>query len=279
MAVLHMSDHRVEFFSEQDLDFLTQVAGQVAIAMENALQYQELRQSRERLAEENLYLASEIQANQHFEHILGNSRAMRKVLEHVATVATTDSTVLIRGETGTGKELVARAIHNSSPRRDRMFVKLSCAAIPAGLLESELFGHEKGAFTGATELKIGRFEVANGGTLFLDEVGDIPIELQPKLLRVLQEQEFERLGSTRSIRFDVRLVSATNRALESMMLENQFRPDLFYRLNVFPIRLPPLRERPEDVPAPVQRFCRWHPKTRARRRPIATNPCAIGPRR
>jgi len=254
MAVLHMSDHRAEFFSEQDLEFLTQVAGQVAIAMENALQYQELRQSRERLAEENLYLASEIQANQHFEHILGNSRAMRKVLEHVATVAKTDSTVLIRGETGTGKELVARAIHNSSPRRDRMFVKLSCAAIPAGLLESELFGHEKGAFTGATERKIGRFEVANGGTLFLDEVGDIPLELQPKLLRVLQEQEFERLGSTRSIRVDVRLVSATNRALESMMLENQFRPDLFYRLNVFPIRLPPLRERPEDVPALVRHF-------------------------
>jgi len=254
LAVLHMSDRRAEFYSEQDLQFLTQVANQVAIAMENSLQYQQLSQAHERLAEENLYLASEIQANQHAEHILGKSPAIRRVLDHVATVARTDSTVLIRGETGTGKELVARAIHNRSLRHERMFVKLSCAAIPAGLLESELFGHEKGAFTGATERKIGRFEVANGGTLFLDEVGDIPIELQPKLLRVLQEQEFERLGSTRSIKVDVRLVAATNRGLESMMLGNQFRPDLFYRLNVFPISLPPLRERPEDIPALVRHF-------------------------
>jgi formate hydrogenlyase transcriptional activator len=254
LAILHMTDRRPSFFSAQDVEFLTKVASQVAIAMENALQYQRLSQSRERLAEENLYLSSEIQAAQQVEHILGSSLGIRKVLEHVATVAKTDSTVLIQGETGTGKELIARAIHNSSPRRDRMFVKLNCAAIPAGLLESELFGHEKGAFTGAIERKIGRFEVANGGTLFLDEVGDIPLDLQPKLLRVLQEQEFERLGSTRSIKVDVRLVSATNRSLESMMLNNQFRADLFYRLNVFPICLPPLRERPEDIPALVRHF-------------------------
>jgi formate hydrogenlyase transcriptional activator len=265
LAVLHMSDRRSEFFSGQDLEFLSQVANQVAIAMENALQYQQLSQSHERLAEENLYLSNEIQASQQVEHILGNSVAMRRVLEHVATVAKTDSTVLIQGETGTGKELIARAIHNRSPRRDRMFVKLNCAAIPAGLLESELFGHEKGAFTGANERKIGRFEVANGGTLFLDEVGDIPHELQPKLLRVLQEQEFERLGSTRSIRVDVRLISASNRSLEGMMLENQFRADLFYRLNVFPILLPPLRERPEDIPALVMHFVRKYAQKMNRR--------------
>ena len=254
LAVLHLSDRRAEFFSEQDVSFLTQVAKQVAIAMENALQYQQLSQSRERLAGENLYLASEVQANQEVEHILGSSLAIHKALEHIATVAKTDSTVLIRGETGTGKELVARAIHNRSPRHDHMFVRMSCAALPASLLESELFGYEKGAFTGATSRKIGRFEVANGGTLFLDEVGDIPIELQPKLLRVLQEQEFERLGSTRPIKVDVRLVAATNRPLETMMLENQFRADLFYWLNVFPIHLPALRERPEDIPVLVRHF-------------------------
>lgn len=255
LAVLHMNDRRAEFFSGQDLEFLTEVASQVAIAMENALQYQQLSQSHERLAEENLYLSNEIQADQ-VEQILGSSFAIRQILEHVATVAQTDSTVLIQGETGTGKELVARAIHNRSPRHNHVFIKVNCAAIPAGLLESELFGHEKGAFTGANERKIGRFEVANGGTLFLDEVGDIPLELQPKLLRVLQEQEFERLGSTRSMRVDVRLIAASNRTLESMMLDNLFRPDLFYRLNVFPISLPPLRERPEDIPMLVRHFVR-----------------------
>src|SRR5262249_27992230 len=179
-----------------------------------------------------------------FEEIVGESIALRRVLKEVETVAPTDSTVLIHGETGTGKELIARALHQLSPSRERTFVKLNCAAIPSGLLESELFGHEKGAFTGAIAQKVGRFELAHQGTLFLDEVGDIPPELQPKLLRVLQEQEFERLGSTKTIRVHVRLVAATNRDLPRMVRDGQFRSDLYYRLNVFPILLPPLRERP-----------------------------------
>jgi formate hydrogenlyase transcriptional activator len=189
-----------------------------------------------------------------FEQIIGNSPALESVLEQVEQVAPTDSSVLIQGETGTGKELVARAIHNLSTRCGRSFVKLNCAAIPFDLLESELFGHERGAFTGAIAQKIGRFELADKGTLFLDEVGDIPAGLQPKLLRVLQEQEFERLGSTRTHRVDVRLIAATNRNLAEMMKRNQFRSDLYYRLNVFPISLPPLRARPEDIPALVEHF-------------------------
>ncbi|MGC9157345.1 MAG: sigma 54-interacting transcriptional regulator [Terracidiphilus sp.] len=273
LAVLHLSDRRKEFFSEHDMNFLTQVARQVAIAMENALQYQQLSRSSERLVGENLYLTNEIQASQEAEHILGDSHSIRKAIELIANVAKTDSTVLIRGETGTGKELVAREIHNRSRRRDMMFVKMSCAAIPATLLESELFGHEKGAFTGATTRKIGRFELANGGTLFLDEVGDIPPELQPKLLRVLQEQEFERLGSTRPIKVDVRLVAATNRDLESMMLDNQFRADLFYRLNVFPIHLPSLRERTEDIPLLVRHFVAEY--TRKMHRKIEEIPASV----
>ncbi|WP_158240644.1 sigma 54-interacting transcriptional regulator [Telmatospirillum siberiense] len=254
LAVLHLNDRSVDHFSSQDAAFLTQVANQIAIAVKNALQYQRLSRSCERLVEENLYLAKEIQAEHPFDEIVGGSLALRKVLGHVMTVAGTDSTVLISSETGTGKELVARAIHNRSDRRDRMFVRLNCAAIPAGLLESELFGHEKGAFTGAVERKIGRFEVANGGTLFLDEIGDIPLELQPKLLRVLQEQEFERLGCTRSIRVNVRVVAATNHDLRQMMREGRFRADLYYRLNVFPIYLPPLRERKGDIPDLVKYF-------------------------
>ncbi len=254
LAVLRMSDRRPDFFSPSDVDFLTQVANQVAIALDNALQYQQLRRSREKLAEQNLHLARELQANCQFEEIVGDSFAFRGMLRHVATVAGTDSTVLILGETGTGKELIARAIHNSSARRDRIFVKLNCSAIPTGLFESELFGHERGAFTGAVERKIGRFEVANGGTLFLDEIGDVPLDLQPKLLRVLQEREFERLGGTRPIRVDVRVVAATNRDLEQMMLNNQFRPDLFYRLNVFPVVIAPLREHRDDIPALVRHF-------------------------
>jgi formate hydrogenlyase transcriptional activator len=189
-----------------------------------------------------------------FEGIIGRSSGLRRVLEMVETVAWGDSTVLLLGETGTGKELIARAIHGHSPRRDRSFVKLNCAAIPTGLLESELFGHERGSFTGAIAQKIGRLELAHQGSLFLDEIGDIPLELQPKLLRVLQEREFERLGSTRTQKVDVRIVAATHRDLEGMILEKQFRSDLYYRVNVVPIHIPPLRERPEDIPLLVQHF-------------------------
>ena len=201
---------------------------------------------------------------------MGRSAALRAVLDQVEVVAPTDSTVLIYGETGTGKELIARAIHTIGSRSSRPFVKLNCAAIPSGLLESELFGHEKGAFTGAIERKIGRFELANGGTLFLDEVGDIPLELQPKLLRVLQEQEFERLGSTRTIKIDVRLIAATNRDLAKMVEQNEFRADLFYRLNVFPIAIPPLRERREDIPLLARYFVAKYAK--AMNRPIERIP-------
>ncbi len=254
LAVLHLSDCRPDHFSDADVAFLTQVAGQIAIALGNALKYQKLSDTRQRLADENSYLSKEIQTDLRFKEIIGDSAALRKVLGHVSTVAETDMTVLINSETGTGKELIARTIHNLSSRRDRMFVKVNCVAIPAGLLESELFGHEKGAFTGAHERKIGRFEVADGGTLFLDEIGDFPVELQPKLLRVLQEQEFERVGSTKPIKVNVRVISASNRNLEQMMRDNQFRADLYYRLNVFPIAVPPLRERREDIPQLVAYF-------------------------
>ena len=199
-------------------------------------------------------LRQRIRSEYTFENIVGNSAALRKVLDQVAIVAPTSSTALLHGETGTGKELVARAIHNLSPRRERTFVRLNCAAIPSGLVESELFGHEKGAFTGARIQKKGRFELADHGTLFLDEIGDITLDLQPKLLRALQEQEFERLGSTRTIRVDVRLIAATHRDLEGMIRKNQFREDLFYRLNVFPIEIPPLRERREDIQLLVHFF-------------------------
>jgi formate hydrogenlyase transcriptional activator len=241
-------------YDEADLDFLQRLAKQVAVAFENALAFDCIERLKEKLEREKVYLEEEIRIDNNFEEIVGESMALRRVLKEVETVAPTDSTVLIHGETGTGKELIARALHQLSPSRQRTFVKLNCAAIPSGLLESELFGHEKGAFTGAIAQKVGRFELAHQGTLFLDEVGDIPLELQPKLLRVLQEQEFERLGSTRTIRVRVRLVAATNRDLSRMVSDGQFRSDLYYRLNVFPILLPPLRERPEDIPRLVRHF-------------------------
>jgi len=240
--------------SAEDLQFLMQAAGQVAIAIENALAYQEIAELKDKLAQEKIYLEEEIRSESDFEGIVGRSSALRQVLQLVETVATSDSTILLLGETGTGKELIARAIHDRSQRKDRTLIKLNCAAIPIGLLESELFGHERGAFTGAITPKTGRLELADRGTLFLDEVGDIPLEVQPKLLRALQEREFERLGSTRTMKVDVRLVAATNRDLQKMVDEKQFRSDLYYRLNVIPIRIPPLRERPEDIPLLVRYF-------------------------
>jgi DNA-binding NtrC family response regulator len=222
----------------------------------NALAYREMAELKDELAQEKLHLKEEIRSEADFEGIIGQSPALRKVLQLVEMVAASDSTVLLLGETGTGKELIARAIHNLSPRRSHAFVKVNCAAIPAGLLESELFGHEKGAFTGAVAPRVGRFELADHGTLVLDEIGDIPLELQPKLLRVLQEREIERLGSTRTKKVDVRVVAATHRSLEEMIVQNLFRLDLYYRLNVFPIHIPPLRDRPEDIPLLVRHFVR-----------------------
>jgi formate hydrogenlyase transcriptional activator len=254
LGTLNVGSTRENAFSEADVDFLSQVAGQAAIAIENATTYQEIGQLKDQLAEEKLYLQDEIRTDRNFGEIIGDSPTFRNVLEQVETVAPTDASVLILGETGTGKELIARALHDLSGRRERTFVKLNCAAIPTGLLESELFGHEKGAFTGAIMQKAGRFELANKGTLFLDEIGDIPLELQPKLLRALQEHEFERLGGTRTIKVDVRLVAATNRDLAQMINERQFRTDLYYRLSVFPISVPPLRERADDIPKLVRYF-------------------------
>jgi formate hydrogenlyase transcriptional activator len=254
LGLLSLGSRKASAFLQRDVDLLSQIGIQISLAVDNALAYGRLNASATRLEEERLYLESEISSEHNFEDIVGKSVAVRRVLDQIAIVAPTDSTVLLHGETGTGKELVARAIHNLSPRRQRTFVRLNCAAIPSGLVESELFGHEKGAFTGALMQKRGRFELANHGTLFLDEIGDISLELQPKLLRALQEREFERLGSTTTIQVDVRLIAATHRDLESMIRNNQFRQDLFYRLRVFPIEIPPLRERREDIPLLVHFF-------------------------
>jgi formate hydrogenlyase transcriptional activator len=254
LGLLGVSSMRENAFTEEDGQVLGQVAKQVAIAVENALAYREIDALKTKLEEEKLYLEEEIRTEYNFEEIIGSSPVLKRMLQDVETVARTDSTVLIYGETGTGKELIARAIHNLSPRRQRTLVRVNCGAIPTGLLESEMFGHEKGAFTGAIERRIGRFETAHQGTIFLDEVEDIPLELQPKLLRVLQEQEFERLGSGRTIRVDIRVVAATNVDLAQMVAEKKFRSDLYYRLNVVPIGLPPLRERQEDIPLLVNFF-------------------------
>jgi len=241
-------------FLPDEIGFLKEASGQIAIAIENCLAFSEIFELKEKLAQEKLYLEEEIRGDMNFEQIVGNSPALKHVLQLVETVAPNDSTVLLLGETGTGKELIARAIHDRSRRKNRTFVKVNCAAIPTGLLESELFGHEKGAFTGAITQKVGRLELADHGTLFLDEVGDIPIEIQPKLLRALQEQEFERLGSTHTRKVDVRLIAATNRDLQEMIAAREFRSDLYYRLNVFPIRMPSLRERKQDIPLLVSYF-------------------------
>ncbi|HEX4545761.1 MAG TPA: sigma 54-interacting transcriptional regulator, partial [Candidatus Acidoferrum sp.] len=251
---LNLASRRMDAFPPKDVELLQQVAGQIALAVENALAFKEIDALKNKLAEEKLYLEEEIRSELNFEEIVGESPVLKRALAQVELAAPAGTTVLLLGETGTGKELFARAIHNLSPRRDRTFVKVNCASIPSGLLESELFGHERGAFTGAISQKIGRFELADRGTLFLDEVGDLPLELQPKLLRVLQEQEFERLGGNRTQRVDVRVVAATNADLSKLVAERAFRSDLYYRLNVFPIQIPALRERPEDIPLLVRYF-------------------------
>jgi formate hydrogenlyase transcriptional activator len=272
LGSLNFTSKQPSAYDTADVDFLQQVANQVAVAVENALAFQELAALKDHLHQEKVYLEEEVRT-EHFGAMVAVSVALRELLKKVETVAPTEATVLICGETGTGKELIARSLHDLSPRRERTFVKLNCAAIPTGLLESELFGHEKGAFTGAIAQKVGRFELAHRGTLFLDEVADIPPELQPKLLRVLQEQEFERLGGTKTIKVDVRLVAATNRDLAAMVADGRFRSDLYYRLNVFPVVLPPLRERPDAIPALVRHFTQHFAQRMGRR--IETIPAVV----
>lgn len=254
LGALGLSSLQPNSFSAEDVQFLTQVTGQLALAIDNWLAHSDITDLQDRVALENVQVDDDLRGDIHFEGIIGRSAALRKVLRQVETVAPTNSSVLIFGETGTGKELIARAIHDLSSRRPNVFVTLNCAAIPTGLLESELFGHERGAFTGAISQRIGRFELADRGTMFLDEIGEIPLELQPKLLRVLQQREFERLGNGRTLRTDARLIAATNRDLQVMVEEQKFRADLFYRLNVFPVQVPSLRERPEDIPLLVRHF-------------------------
>jgi formate hydrogenlyase transcriptional activator len=280
LGTLNFACKQPSAYDGADLGFLQLVANQVAVAVENALAFQEIEAAfreiealKDKLAKENAYLEEEVCTGHNFGEIVGDSTALRRVLKQVETVAPTGSTVLIRGETGTGKELVARALHELSPRKGSTFVKVNCAAIPTGLLESELFGHEKGAFTGAIAQKVGRFELAHQGTLLLDEVGDIPPELQPKLLRVLQEQEFERLGGTKTIKVDVRLVGATHHDLAKMVTDGRFREDLYYRLNVFPLVLPALRERLDDIPRLVRHFTQQFARRMGRR--IEAIPAAV----
>jgi formate hydrogenlyase transcriptional activator len=261
-----------EAWSAEDVEFLKQIGLQVAIAVENSLAYLELAEMKDRLATEKLYLEDEILLDHNFGNMVGEGPAFQSVLKNVQIVAPTDSSVLILGETGTGKELVARAIHELSARKKGSFVKVNCAAIPSSLLESELFGHEKGSFTGALAQKMGRFELAHQGTLFLDEIGEMPLELQPKLLRAIQDQEFERLGGNRTIRTNVRFVAATNRDLKAMVNENRFRADLYYRLHVFPLEVPPLRERREDIPLLTRYFVQRHAQRMGRN--IETIPAA-----
>jgi len=270
LGTLVVASLREEHFPERDAELLRHIANQVAIAVENALAFRRMVDRAQTLREEKLYLQDEIRTEYNFEEIIGDSMSLRRILDQLQTAAPTDSTILILGETGTGKELIARAIHHLSARREKTLVKVNCAAIPTGLLESELFGHEKGAFTGAIAQRIGRFELAHRGTIFLDEVGDIPLELQPKLLRVLQEQEFERLGSVRTTRVDVRVVAATNVDLAQKVAANQFRSDLYYRLNVFPITIPPLRERKEDIPVLVRYFAQKY--ARRMKKPVEAIP-------
>jgi formate hydrogenlyase transcriptional activator len=273
LGALVFTSKQAATYDGSDVHFLQLVANQVAVAVDNALAFEEIEALKDKLAKEKAYLEDEVRTEHDFGDIVGESASLRAILEQVETVAPTESTVLVCGETGTGKELIARAVHDLSPRKSRTFVKLNCAAIPTGLLESELFGHEKGAFTGAISQRIGRFELAHQGTLFLDEVGDIPLELQPKLLRVLQEQEFERLGGTKTIRVNVRLVAATNRDLAEMISDGRFRSDLYYRLNVFPIALPPLRERTDDIPRLVRHFTQVFARRMGRR--IETIPSSV----
>src|SRR5215813_8006840 len=270
LGVLGVSSMQENAFGEEDGRVLSQVAKQLAIAVENALAYREIDVLKNKLQEEKLYLEEEIRTEYNFEEIIGSSPALKRALQDVETVARTDSTVLICGETGTGKELVARALHNLSSRTEHTLVKVNCAAIPTGLLESEMFGHERGAFTGAVEQRKGRFELAHRGTIFLDEVEEIPLELQPKLLRVLQEQEFERLGSGKTITVDVRVIAATNADLAQMVAEKKFRSDLYYRLNVFPIVLPALRERAQDISLLVHFFAQRF--AQQMKKPIKTIP-------
>ena len=258
LGVLCVGDRVPNAIPADDLPFLCRVVNQIAIAVENALAFEEIQKLKDRLAEERKYLESELTADFDFEEMVGSSPRWNRVLEHIEQVAATDATVLILGETGTGKELVARAIHQRSLRSERTFVKVNCAAVPSGLLESELFGHEKGAFTGAVARQIGRFELAHKGTILLDEIGDIPLELQPKLLRALQEGQFERLGSPRTVTVDARVIASTNRKLHDLVIRREFRDDLYYRLNVFPIQLPALRDRREDIPHLLEFLVKKH---------------------